>query len=135
MEQKQDSYEAKTLFFLDKKRSNKDSERPTIISLGRLIKHGMKRIWSKDKAFLLLPSKKQIELPIHNNCPYANEKVLEIVRKLRTREIKRLKVRDHYSNLFNALKLRLRSQKELDEHRRQGHPRYSPSQIVSGPLF
>jgi len=86
----------------------------------------MKLIWSRDKAYLLLPSKKKIPLPIYNNCPYANEKVLEIVKRLRMKEVNRLKVRDHYAKLYNALKLRLRSQKELDEHRRQGHPRYSP---------
>ena len=112
------------IIFLDKARSKKESERPTIISLGRLIKHGMKLIWSKDKAYLLLPSKKQIPLPIYNNCPFANDKVLEIVKRLRTKETTRLKVRDHYAKLFNALKLKLRSQKDLDEHRRQGHPRY-----------
>ena len=64
------------IIFLDKARSKKESERPTIISLGRLIRHGMKLIWSKDKAYLLLPSKKQISLPMYNNCPYANDKAL-----------------------------------------------------------
>ena len=111
---------------MDKARNKEESDRPTIISLGRLIRHGMKLIWSKDKAYLLLPSKKQISLPIYNNCPYANDKVLDIVKQLRSKERTRLKVRDYYARLFNAFKIRLRSQKELDEHRRQGHPRYSP---------
>ena len=39
---------------------------------------------------------------------------------------KRRDVRDFYANLFKALKIKIRSQQELDEHRRQGHPQYSP---------
>ena len=85
MGQKLDSYEEK-ISSLSTRRNKKESERPTIISLGRLIKHGMKLIWSKDKAYLLLPSQKKISLPIYNNCPYANDKVLQIVKRLRTKE-------------------------------------------------
>ena len=82
------------IIFLDKARTREESNKPTIISLGRLIKHGIKLVWTKDKAYLLLPSKKTISLPIYNNCPYANDKVLEIVRRLRLKELKRLKVRE-----------------------------------------
>ena len=46
------------IIFVDREKTKKETEWPTIISLGRLIKHGMKLIWSKDKAYLLLPSKK-----------------------------------------------------------------------------
>ena len=79
------------IIFLDKAKTKEESNKPTIISLGRLIKHGMKLIWSKDKAYLLLPSRKTISLPIYNNCPYANERVQDIVKKLRLKEFKDLK--------------------------------------------
>ena len=39
------------IIFLDKAKGEPESERPTIISLGRLIKHRMKFNWSKDKAY------------------------------------------------------------------------------------
>ena len=33
---------------------------------------------------------------------------------------------DSFTKLFKALKVKIRSQKELDEDRRQGHPKYAP---------
>ena len=35
-------------------------------------------------------------------------------------------IRVYYANLYTALKLRIKTQQELDEHRRQGHVQYSP---------
>ena len=112
--------------FVDKTRTLRESRRPTIISLGRLIQHGIKLVWTRDKTHLLLPNKREIEIPVYNNCPYANTEVLKIVHRLRIMEGKRRNVRDYYANLFKALKVKIRSQQELDEHRRQGHPQYSP---------
>ena len=65
-------------------------------------------------------------MPVYNNCPLANTEVVKIVHQLRIMEEKRRNVRDFCANLFKALKIKIRSQQELDEHRRQGHPQYSP---------
>ena len=46
--------------FVDKTRTLKESNRPTIISLGRLIQQGVKLVWTKDGAHLLLPKKKGV---------------------------------------------------------------------------
>ena len=62
---------------------------------------------------------------VYNNCLCAND-VLEIVNKLRVIEENQRMIRTYYANLFNALKLKIKTQQQLDEHRRQGHPRYSP---------
>ena len=35
-------------------------------------------------------------------------------------------MKERVAKLLQAVKIRLKSQKELDEHRRAGHPRYSP---------
>ena len=70
--------------------------------------------------------KRKVSILVYNNCPYAKTEVLRIVNKLRNLEAKRRKVRDFYTNSFNALKLKIRFQQQLDERRRQGHPRYSP---------
>ena len=41
-------------------------------------------------------------------------------------EEKQREIRTYFAQLYSALKIRLRSQGELDEHRRQGHIQYSP---------
>ena len=51
---------------------------------------------------------------------------MTIVKRLRKEELERWKIRDFYTKLFKAFKIKIRSQQELDEHRRQGHPEYSP---------
>ena len=38
----------------------------------------------------------------------------------------RQEIRVYYTNLFGALKVRIKTQQQLDEHRRQGHIQYSP---------
>ena len=38
--------------------------------------------WTKTGASLVLPNKRKIELPIKNNCPYANKEVLDIVKRI-----------------------------------------------------
>ena len=73
-----------------------------------------------------MPSKKRIGIPVRNNCPYANEEVLRIVEKLRKIENQQRKVRVYFANMFSALKIRIKSQAELDQHRREGHVQYSP---------
>ena len=65
-------------------------------------------------------------IPFYNYCPYANDEVLRIVKRLRREDEKRREIRDFYTKLLKALKIKIRSQQELDEHRRQGHPKYSP---------
>ena len=82
--------------------------------------------WTKDGASLVLPNNKRVVIPVRNNCPYANQEVLKIVKKLRELEEKRREVRVYYVNLFTALKVRIKTQQQLDEHRRQGHIQYSP---------
>ena len=79
------------IIFIDKARTKEESNKPTIISLGRLIKHGIKLVWTKDKAYLLLPTKKTISLPVYNNCPYAKDEGLRIVKGLRSEEEKCVK--------------------------------------------
>ena len=80
--------------FLDKARTKEESDRPTFISLGRLIQHGIKLVWTKDEAYLLLPTKRTSLSPVYKNCPYANDEVLKIVKRLRKEELKRWKIRD-----------------------------------------
>ena len=48
------------------------------------------------------------------------------MKKLREIEEKRRQTRSYYANFYTALKLRIKTQQELDEHRRQGHVQYSP---------
>ena len=82
--------------------------------------------WAKNGALLVLPSNKKITIPVRNNCPYANKEVLSIVKRLRGFEEKQREVRSYHATLYSALKIKLKSQFELDEHRRQGHIQYSP---------
>ena len=74
----------------------------------------------------MLPNKRKVAISVRNNCPYANEEVLKIVKRLREIEETNRKVRVFYANLYIALKLRTKTQQEFDEHRRQGHVQYSP---------
>ena len=67
--------------FVDKARTLKESRRPTIISLGRLIQQGIKLVWTKDKTHLLLPSERKVSIPVCNSCPYAKAEVLKILYK------------------------------------------------------
>ena len=112
--------------FIDESISDEQAETPSIVSLGRLIQRGINLEWTKDGASLVLPNNKRVVIPVRNNCPYANQEVLNIVRKLRGLEDKRREVRVYYANLFTALKVRIKTQPQLDEHRRQGHVQYSP---------
>ena len=112
--------------FIDESVSEEQAEIPSIVSLGRLIQRGIKLEWTKDGASLVMPNKKQVAIPVRNNCPYANQEVLNIVKKLHELEEKRRRIRVYYANLYTALKLRIKTQQELDEHRRQGHVQYSP---------
>ena len=82
--------------------------------------------WTKIGASLVLPNNRKITIPVRNNCPYANKEVLSIVKRLREVEEKQREIRSYFAKLYSALKVRLRSQGELDEHRRQGHIQYSP---------
>ena len=34
----------------------------------------------KDGAVMVLPHKRRIDIPVQNNCPYANEEVLKFVK-------------------------------------------------------
>ena len=112
--------------FIDKSVSEEQAKAPAIVSLGRLIQRGIKLEWTKTGASLVLPNKKKIKIPVRNNCPYANKQVLSIVKRLRKIEEKQRTIKSYYAQLYTALKVRLRTQGDLDEHRRQGHIEYSP---------
>ena len=112
--------------FIDESISEEQAKIPAIVSLGRLIQRGIKLEWTKNGALLALPNNKNITIPVRNNCPYANKEILSIVKRLREVEQKQREVRLYYANLYSALKIRIKSQLELDEHRRQGHVQYSP---------
>ena len=112
--------------FIDKSVSEEQSQTPVIISLGRLIKRGFKLEWTKTGASLILPNKRRIDVLVKNNCPYANKEVLKIVKKIRDFDEKARHKEECYVNLLTVAKRRLHSQGELDEHRRQGHVKYSP---------
>ena len=75
---------------------------------------------------MVLPNNTEIPIPVINNCPYANQKVLRVVKELRKGDDKERKVRNDFSNFYGALKLKFKSQAELDQHRREGHVSYSP---------
>ena len=68
--------------FLDESASEEQAEIPSIVSLGRLIQKGIKLEWTKDGASLVLPNKRKVAISVRNNCPYANEEVLKIVKML-----------------------------------------------------
>ena len=53
-------------------------------------------------------------------------KFLGIVKKRRDNPEKPRHQEEYYVNLLTVSKMRIRSQEELDEHRRQGHPKYPP---------
>ena len=72
------------------------------------------------------PNGTKISIPVVNNCPYANERVLKLVRKLRKVDDKNRKVQNYFADFYNAVKLKFKSQQELDQHRREGHINYSP---------
>ena len=82
--------------------------------------------WTNKGAFLVLPSKRKLKVPVYNNCPYANEEVLKLVRHLRKVDERHRRVRTYCAKLYHALRVKLKTQQQLDEHRRQGHPQYSP---------
>ena len=111
--------------FIDESISEEQAETPSIVSLGRLIQRGINLEWTKDGASLVLPNDKRVAIPVRNNCPYANQEVRKIVRRLRELEDTRREVRVYYTNLVTALKVRIKTQQQLDEHRRQGHIQYS----------
>ena len=48
------------------------------------------------------------------------------MKRIREIEEANRKVRVYYANLFTALKLRIKTQQQLDQHRREGHVQYSP---------
>ena len=52
--------------------------------------------------------------------------MLNLVKRLRKIEEKEKVIKSYYAKLYTALKVILKSQSELDEHRRQGHIEYSP---------
>ena len=112
--------------FVDEAISEEQAETPSIVSLGRLIQRGIKLEWTKDGASLVLPNNKRVVIPVRNNCPYANQEVVKIVKKSRALEEKRREIRVYYATLFTALKVRIKTQQQLDEHRRRGHIQYSP---------
>ena len=76
------------IIFIDEAASDEQAETPAIISLGRLIRQGIKMEWNKAGASLVLPNKRKIALPVRNNCPYASKEVLSIVKRLREIEEK-----------------------------------------------
>ena len=49
-----------------------------------------------------------------------------MVKKLRKEDEKERTVRNYFSDFYGALKLKFKSQAELDQHRREGHVVYSP---------
>ena len=59
--------------FLGESVSDEQAEKPSIFSLGRLIQKGIRLEWTKNGAFLVLPNKKKVQIPIYNHCPYAKK--------------------------------------------------------------
>ena len=51
---------------------------------------------------------------------------MRVEREREVVEEKQREIISYFAKLYSALKVRLRSQGELDEHRRQGHIQYSP---------
>merc|ERR1711989_106040 len=88
------------IIFIDESTSEEQAETPAIISLGRLIRQGIKMEWTKAGASLVLPNKKKIVLPIRNNCPYASKEVLNLVKRLRKIEEKEKVIKSYYAKLY-----------------------------------
>ena len=68
----------------------------------------------------------KLKFSVVNNCPYAGKEILYAFNMLKMRMQQTRTIREYFVNLYKALKLRLRTQTALDDHRRGGHARYSP---------
>ena len=97
-----------------------------IISLGRLTSYGAKIVWDKKGALLSMPGGKTVKLPMHNNCPHASPEIVRDFEALKARQYRRRQGEELLIKLATAHRAKLKSQQELDDHRRAGHPHYSP---------
>ena len=68
------------IIFFDESISEKKADEPAIISLGRLVKKGIRLDWTKKGAVLVLPNSRKIPMLLLNNCPCANERVIKLVK-------------------------------------------------------
>ena len=111
--------------FVEKDTTDKEAQIPKILSLGRLIKQGAKMQWNENVAELTLPTGAKHRVEVISNCPYVDLETVSAIKELK-RDLERRKARYHLVGLYKALELRIKTQKQLDEHRRQGHLQYSP---------
>ena len=63
---------------------------------------------------------------MYNNCPHASSEIVEKFEELKAEDYKNRRVKKLLVRLVTAQRLRLKTQKELDDHRRGGHAQYSP---------
>ena len=114
-----------TITFVEDDVSEEQKDVPKIISLGRLVKNGALLEWTDRGANLKLPDDTMYQLAVVNNCPYANPETVKAIQKFQ-KEIETKKLRkNRVEKAYKAFKLRIKTQKELDEHRRGGHAKYS----------
>ena len=94
--------------------------------MGRFTNYGAKVVWDKKGAFLTIPGGKTVKLTMHNNCPHAGPEIVKHFEKLKKKEYKKRRGEELAVKLVSAFRAKLKTQKELDDHRRGGHAQYSP---------
>ena len=65
-------------------------------------------------------------MDVINNCPYVNLDTVSAIKDWKTDLEKQREKRNHLVGLYRPLKPKIKTQSQLDEHRRQGHLKYSP---------
>ena len=114
------------IIFLDESMEPDEGRIVCIISLGRFTNYGAKVTWDKQGAYLTVPGGKEVKLKMYNNCPHASSEIVEKLEELKAEDYKNRRVKKLMIRLVTAHKLKLKTQKELDDHRRGGHAQYSP---------
>ena len=112
--------------FLEQDTTDKEAQIPKILSSGRLVKQGAKLDWNEDVAELTLPNGDKHKVEVINNCPYVDLDTVSAIKAFKRDLEKQREARNHLVGLYRALKLKIKTQSQLDEHRRQGHLKYSP---------
>ena len=82
--------------------------------------------WNDKKAVLTLPDGKRYAVSVVNNCPYVNLDTVNAIKRWKSGLEEERMLKHKLARAFRALKLKIKTQAELDEHRRQGHLKYSP---------
>ena len=73
-----------------------------------------------------MPGKRTIKLLMRNNCPHASPEIVKDFEALKKQQYRQRFREELVIKLAQAYRAKIKSQQELDAHRRAGHPQYSP---------